>query len=346
MGDLEGNETRTLLVGSLGGTVVGQIPLGSQAPADRRDGREAWAWTDPQADGIFDGRVLVWGRDGDPTSIEAVDVGDGSIAPIVEAPGDTVHVATGNSALSHVFFVTVDAASNQPTGLWVARPGRAAAPRQLPYRFAPEPVTNVFGYRLVANSDASRLAVQAGVEGPVTLIDVEGDLSFDVMPGGPMVGFADRDLIALGPRSGTGTGPRAVLAYDGGTLRERQIAEAVSAAQAVSGTTGDFVAVMVSDPSGSSAFEIHAILVGEGNGRVAYTNEALTPAQGLARRDLDFLGAELPPDWIILVDSFFGFIEGPGASPKPVSESDYPTLLNLRTSETLRVGPFVDRTGP
>jgi hypothetical protein len=342
VGDLEGNETRTLLVGSLGGTVVGRIPLGSQAPVDRRDGREAWAWTDPQADGIFGGMVLVWGRDGNPTIIEAVDVSDGSIAPIVEAPGDTVHVATGSSTLSHVFFVTVDAASNRPTGLWVFRPGESAPPRQLSYRFAPDAVTNLFGYRLAANSDGSRLAVQPGGEGPTTLIDVEGDVSFDVMPGGPIVGFADGDLIAFGPRSGSGS--RAVLAFDGATLRQRQIAEDANAAQAVRGTAGDIVAVMVSDPSGSSAFDILSLVAGTGDGRVAYTHEPPALAQHLPRRDISSLGAELPEDWVILVDSFLPFIEGPGESPNPVSEAGYPTLLNLRTSETLVVGPFVDHT--
>src|SRR5919106_6293954 len=40
VGDLEGNESRTLLVGSLGGTLVDRVPLAAQGPADRRDGLE------------------------------------------------------------------------------------------------------------------------------------------------------------------------------------------------------------------------------------------------------------------------------------------------------------------
>ena len=343
VGDLQGNETRTLLVGSLGGTVIGRIPLGSQAPADRRDGREAWAWTDPQADGIFSGQVLVWGRDGDPTTIEAVDVADGSIAPVVEAPADTVHVATASSSMSHVFFVTVDAALNRPTGLWVVRVGESEAPRQLRYRFAPDPVTNLFGYRLIAKSDGSQVAIQAGPEGPGTLVDVEGDVSFEVLPGGPIVGFADNDLIALGPRSETGSRP--VLAFDNANLGAREIARNATAAQVASGTAGDLVAVMVSDPAGSSAFDVVALEIGRVDGRVAYTHEPPALAQHLASSDISFLGAELPTDWVILVDSFLPFIDGRGESPNPVSESGYPILLNLRTRETIQVGPFVDQTG-
>jgi len=339
VGDLEGNETRTLLVGSLRGTLTAAIPLGAQAPAERRDGHEAFAWTDPQADGIFAGRVLVWGRDGDPTAIEAVEVSDGSIQPLVDASEGTVHVATADASLSQVFFVTVDEASNSPAGIWVARAERGEPPLRLTHQFGPELVTNRFSYRLVANADGSRLAMQGGAEGRVTLFDVDGDLSVELDPGGPIIGFADGHLVAYGAASAEGL--RAVLAFDPSTLEGRELSEQATSAQVVPGTDGDLVAVMHQDLSDQTRFDIEAILVRTGEGRVAHTNEPGSFNQGLAPTHRTFLGAELPPDWVILVDSFFPYVEAPDINPRPVPESDHPLLLNLRTGDTLRVGPFV-----
>lgn len=342
VGDLQGNQTRTLLVGSLAGTLIARISLGMQAPADRRDGREPFAWTDPQADGIFAGRVLVWGRDGNPTAIEDVAVADGSIHALVQASEGTVHVATADAGLGRVFFITVDEDSNRPTGLWVVTLGDGQ-PRQLTYRFAPEPVTNLFTYRLVASSDGSRLAVQAA-QGPVTLIDVESDQSAELEPGGPIIGFADGHLVAYSAQSSTGA--QSVLAFDPATLEGDQISEGATSAQVVPGTAGDLVAVMHRDASDPTMFEIEAVLVGTGESRVAYTHEPGVLGPVLARRERTFLAAELPADWIILTDSFFPFIYELGASPRPVPESGYPTLVNLCTSVVMRVGPFVEGGAP
>lgn len=338
VGDLEGNETRTLLVGSLRGTLTASIPLGAQVPAERRDGREAFAWTDPQANGIFAGRVLVWGRDGDQTAIEAVDVADGEIQPLVQAPEDSVHVATADASLSRVFFVTVDEASNSPTGIWVASPESGEPPMRLTHRFGPELVTNRFSYRLVANADGSRLAIQ-GAEGPVTLFDVDSDRSVEINPGGPVIGFADDQVVAYGAASAEGF--RAVFAFDPSTLQGREISEQATSAQVVPGTDGDLVASMHQDLSDQTRFAIEAIVVRTGERGVAYTNEPGTFNQGLASRHRNFLGAELPPDWVILVDSFFPYIQAPDINPRPVPETGHPLLLNLRTRDTLRVGPFV-----
>jgi hypothetical protein len=342
VGDLEGNQNRTLLVGSLAGTLIARIPLDSQAPADRQEGREAFAWTDPQADGVFGGRALVWGREGNPTAIEAVDLADASIDELVQAPEAAIHVATADAELDHVFFITVDQASNRPTGVWVSIPEKGEQPVRLAHRFAPERVTNLFTYRLVAQADGSRLAVQAG-EGPVTLIDVEGDQSVELEPGGPIIGFADGHLVAYGPRSPTGL--QSVVAFDPATLAGRQIATEATAAQVVPGSAGDLVAVMHRDESNPTWFSIEAIQVDSGESRVAYIHETVDIGPVLARREMTFLGAELPIDWVLITDSFFPFIHQDGVSPRPLPESSYPILLNLRTSETLRVGPFVDQTG-
>ena len=341
VGDLEGNESRTLLFGSLGGTLTGRVPLAAQAPAERRDGLEPFSWTDPQADGIFDGRVIVWGRDGNATLIEGVDVIDASIAQLVQADG-TVHVATADPALTRVFFITVDETSNRPTGLWESTIGDGSGPISLTYRFSRDPVSNLFTYRLVASPDGSRLAVQA-MEGPVTLIDVETDQSLEVDPGGPVIGFADGNLVAYSARTPSGT--RSVVAYDPETLEDQLLTNEVVSAQVVRGTDGDLVVAQHTDVVGR--LEVETILVRTGESNVVHSAEPLEVGQGLARRDISFLGTDLPPDWVILVDSFFPFVPGfpfePGQVERPEPPlSSYPVVLNLRTGEQRHVGPFVD----
>lgn len=345
VGDLQGNESRTLLFGSLGGTLVGRVPLAAQGPADRRDGLEPFSWTDPQADGIFDGRVLVWGRDGNPTLIEGVDVADGSISHLVQADG-TVHVATADRGLTHVFFITVGEATNLPTGLWVASVGEGTAPSMLTYRFSADPLHSTFTYRLVASPDGSRLAVQA-MDGPVTLIDVESDQSEEVQPGGPVIGFADGHLVTYSARSPSGT--RSVVAYDPATFEDRLLTSGVVSAQVTAGTGGDLVVAQHNLEAGG--FEIEAIVIATGESRVVHSANPFDAAQGLARRDVSFLGTDLPPDWVIFVDSFFPFVSGfpfePGQVEKPEPPlSSYPTVLNLRTGESQPVGPFVDQGAP
>ncbi len=337
IGNLQGNLANTLLIGSLDGTLRSRIPLGAQAPAERRDGREAFAWTDPQADGIFGHHVLVWGRDGQATTIEAVDVRDGSIEVLVNAEA-TVHVATADASLTHAFFITVDEASNQPTALWAARLGDD--PTRLAYEFATDPVTNLFTYRLVASADGSLVAIQPGVEGEITLIEVEANQAKRVQPGGPMIGFTDRHLIAYGALSATENRP--LIAFDLETLDGQIIAEEVSSAQVVAGTDGELIAAMRTDPADPRSFEVAGIAVGTGESSVAYTQDPAELGPQLASRDRHFLGAELPPDWVLLGDSFVPFIEDPSRAPKDVPLSRYPKLLNLRTGETVRVGPFVE----
>jgi hypothetical protein len=342
VGDLQGNLTRTLLVGSLAGTLRARVLLGSQVPDERRGGREPFAWTDPQADGVFAGRVLVWGREGDPTAIEAVSLADGSIETLTVAPEATVHVATADATLLRLFFITVDEASNRPTGLWISGLAGGQQTVRLTYRFAAEPITNLFTYRLVAQPDGSRLAIQPA-NGPVTVIDVERGESVQLEPGGPMIGFADGQLIAFGARSSSGLEP--VIAMDPLTGRRRQISDEATSAQVVPGSAGDLVAVMHQDPADPIRFEIEAIRVSSGEARVAYVHESADVSAGLPRREQTFLGAELAPDWVLLSDSFFPFIHASGASPRPLPEASYPMLLNLRTSEALRIGPFAEGPG-
>jgi hypothetical protein len=342
VGDLEGNESRTLFFGSLGGTLVGRIPLAAQGPAERREGFEPFSWTDPQADGVFGRRVLVWGREGNATLIEGVDVADASTSQLVQA-GGTIHVATADRDLTRVFFITVDEATNQPTGLWVASVGQGIAPTRLTYRFATDSVRSIFTYRLVASPDGSRLAVQA-MEGPLTLIDVDTDQSAEVRPGGPVIGFADGYLVAFSARSPSGA--RSVVAYDPERLEDQTLTSDVVSAQVVPGTDGDYVIAQHNDDTGAMAIE--AIMLSSGESRIVH--EAAPPdiGQGLARPDLSFLGTDLPPDWTILVDSFFPFVPGfpfdPGQIEKPAPPlSSYPIILNLRTGESDHVGPFTEQ---
>lgn len=341
VGDLEGNLARTVLVGSLDGSLTARIPLSSQAPEERRGGLEAFAWTDPQAGGIFAGRVLVWGRAGDGTAIETVTLADGSIETVLETSG-IVQVATADAQLGHVFYITVDATSNLPTGLWVATLGAGEA-RRLAYEFATSPVSGSFRYRLMAPADGSQLAVQVG-DGPVTLIDVETDQSLELHPGGPMIGFADGDLVAYGQPQASGLQP--VIAFDRSAFEAHQLTTEVAAAQVVPGSAGDLVAVMHLDPANPSEYSIEACLVATGDCREAYRHATLEVGPLLARLEQSFLGAELPGDWVLVAESLFPFIHADGASPRPIPESAYPMLLNLRNGATQRIGPFIDPTPP
>ena len=113
-----GRSERSLEIGSTAGTHVARLTLNQLAGNARREGLEPYSWAGPQADGPFTGQVIVWGRDGQLQRIESVDLSDGTVEPLLEAP-DAVHVATANRDLSRLYFITVDAGSNLPTGLWV-----------------------------------------------------------------------------------------------------------------------------------------------------------------------------------------------------------------------------------
>lgn len=336
--DTRGNEWRTLFVGSLDGQLLGQIGLGARDEAEQQGGVDRFAWIDPQADGIFLDSVVVWGRQEGAAEIEAVRLADASIEPLVAHTAGAVHVATADARLRHVFFITVDEATDLPTGLWVDDVDDDVGARRIGYRFSETPVSNRFKYRLVADHDGSVLAVQAGLEGPVTLVPVPGGGSREVDPGGPMIGFAENALIAYGPRSATDRRP--VVAFDVTTLRHRILIDEIDSAQIVPGSAGALVAVQVNDPINAGSFVIGAVSVRTGVALGAFTHDPAEIWPGLASRDRSFLGAQAPPDWVLLVDVFFPFVQGTGAAPKDLPLSSYPKLLNLRTGETLRIGPF------
>jgi hypothetical protein len=78
---------------------------------------------------------------------------------------------------------------------------------------------------------------------------------------------------------------------------------------------------------------------------IAYTQDPSVIGPLLARRDQTPLGSELPPDFVLLIDTFLPYIEGVGQSPRDEPPESYPTLLNLLTDETLKVGPFSEGGG-
>lgn len=339
VGDTEGNGRRSLLFGSLGGEFRPQILIAEDSAADGNPESEPFRWIDPQADGIFSGHVVMWGRDGEFGRIESVDLDDGALETLMTTDG-IVHVATADDSLSRLFFITVDGASLLPTGLWASRVG-APDPVALTYPFAPQVVSSRFTYRLVANREGSFLAVQA-MEGPVSIVDVDRDVATSVEPGGPVVGFAEDSLVAYGPPSETGSRP--LVAIDLGTLDEQIIADAISSAQVVPGTSGDLVAAMRISEDDPRGYEIEAIDLSTGASSIVYSHqdEAIGPL--LARRDRSYLGYALPPDWILLVDSFMPFVSDPSIPPKDPPESTYPLAVNLRTGESMRLGPFLGDT--
>lgn len=334
VGDTHGNATRSLLFGTLGGELRGRLPLAEHSAA-ASDGSEPFAWTDPQADGVFARHVIVWGRDAQPGLIESVNLDTGAIESLATSD-EIVHVATADAELAQLFFITVDSESHLPIALWHSPVGQSDA-IDLDYTFSDQPVTNRFKYRLIAAPDGAFVAVQP-MEGTVTIIDVAGGLSVDVLPGGPMIGFADNALIAYGPPSATGS--RSLLAYDLDALREQVIADDISSAQVVPGTSGDVVVAMRISEEDARTYELEAISASTGASSIVYSHADGTIGPLLARRDRSFLGYELPPDWVLLVDSFLPFTSDPFLDPRNPPDSSYPLALNLRTGETHALGPF------
>ncbi len=157
-----------------------------------------------------------------------------------------------------------------------------------------------------------------------------------------MIGFANGELIAFGASMRT-TG-RAVVSLDG-EANGHVIFAAADSAQIVAGPDGDTVAAMTVDqPVGARGFEIAAYVPQTGESWVAYRQDPAVLGPRLALRDRQFLGSELPLGWVLLGDSFYPFIVASGDPEKDIASSLYPRLLNLRTGETLQVGPFVDES--
>lgn len=331
-----GSETRTLYVGSLGGDLLAEIPLGALEVAQANGVAESFAWVFPQAEGIFGDAVLVWGRQDSVASIEAVSLVDGAVRSLVQLD-DPVHVATADRELQRIFFITADAHSGMPTGLWANDPGDAAGPTSIEYTFADQQLSNRFKYRLAASADGSLLAIQPE-EDAVTVIDIQSGASRQVNPGGPMIGFAEGGLLAYGRRTDT-TRP-SLLILEVSTRAERLLIDEVDAAQVVAGSQGDLVAYMQIDPVDPRSFVVGVVSLRTGERDIAYTQDPSVIGPLLARRDQAPLGSELPLDSVLLVDTFLPYIEGVGLSPREEPPESHPQLLNLLTGETLTVGPF------
>lgn len=330
--DLNGMETRTLLFGSLGGIDAGELPLGSISFDERKGGAEPFAWIDPQADGVFAGKALVWGRGGDLARLEAIDLLSGDARTLVDAQ-DVIQVATADLSLTQVFFITAEE-TGQPTGLWVDDVSDESAPRPLRYDFGTEPVHNFSRFRLVSNADGSLLAVQRE-EGPVTVVDVSTGGSEDVNAGGPLVGFADDYLVSFGAQSPDGTYP--VVAFDLTDFNGFVAFRGAAAAQVAGGGRAAVIAVMTVDAN-ANAYEIYSVSLDSGDASRAYRGDAGTNPL-LARRDRTFVGYEAPADAVLLVESFARFIGDPPPG-RELPPSAYPLLLNLKTGETTPLGPW------
>jgi hypothetical protein len=335
--DTEGNETRTLYAGSLDGRLLATVPLGTLDGAVQEGRANSFEWTDPQVAGIFADSVLVWGRQGGRAAVEAVRIDDGSIEPLITDTDDTVHVVTADAALRRIFFVSVDETTQLPSGLWVHEIGRAR-PLRLAYDFPDRAVDRQFQYHLAADRDGTLLAVQAGLNGTVTLIRVGIDGAREVGPGGEMLGFAGESLIALGGSSDATLG-RKVYAYPpaGAGL---VVADGVDGAQLVEGAEGPRIAIMRSDPNDPRRYEISAVDFRTGVSQLVYLHTGAEIGPSLASFVRNPLGAELPFDSALLADSFFPFIERGGRKIPPSSDS--PMLLDLDTRETTRLGPFAE----
>jgi hypothetical protein len=331
-----GAEERTLYIGSLGGELVAAIELGTSERAQRAGLTESFAWAFPQTAGIFGDSVLIWERQDGTAAIEAVSIQDGSARPVLDTD-DSVHVATADRGFQRVFFVTADAISGLPNGLWVDDLGDDAGPAPIDYPFADRPLSNAYKYRLATNADGSLLAIQAEDE-RITIVHVESGQSADVDPGGPMIGFAQERLVAYGPK--TDTTPPSLVLVDPITRAERVVVDAVDAAQLVNGSDGDLVAFMQINDDVPAAYAIGVISPASGERDIAYTHDGPSVGPLLARRDRTPLGSQVPTDSVLLADTFLPFIEGLARPPDQQAAESYPILLNLLTRETQRIGPF------
>jgi len=133
-----------------------------------------------------------------------------------------------------------------------------------------------------------------------------------------------------------------VIAFDVETPEGEIMIDWATSAQVVPGTSGDLLAVQRNDPDDARAFDILAVSIRTGETWLAHTHDPADIGASLHNRDRNPVGAELPPNWVLLVDSFSRFAVGPDRPPIDEPESAYPKLHNLRTGETIRVGPFRD----
>jgi hypothetical protein len=334
--DTSGNSERRLVFGSLGGTVNGTLPLNRRGP-DEIAGTEPYAWLGPQAAGMFgDGEVVVWGRDGVLGRIEVVDAATGEVRTVTEVD-DAVQVSTADAELRTIFYVTVDSTSRRPTGLWSV-PAAGGEPQEIAHRFSQAPVDNGHRYRLGASDDGRLVVVQAE-DDTATVIDATTGASVALEPGGPFIGFAGDELVAMTGRAPDDT--RDVAVFDAASGNGRVVAESVSAAAVVATTDGDAIAVLRTIPSEPRSFEVGVVTV-DGQERMIYVQDPARIGQLLAQPDRYAFAGELPPGWILLGTSFLPWIEGPGWSPKDAPDTDPPALVGINTGRVVPLGPFVD----
>lgn len=329
-GDLEGNLTRTLLIGTLDGDLTGRIPLAEQRPEDRDDPNGTFDLTDPQAAGLFGGRVLVWARDEEGRQIESVDVESGRTETLLMAD-DVVHSATADQGLSRIFFVTADPVSGTPIGLWQYDVGDAS-PTRLAVDMGNQAIGRANQYRLTASHDGAWLAVETRES--IIMVNVMTGATNRVDVPGPVVGLASASLVAYGPREPTGG--RSLVAFSLGTLDGAAIAPRADGAQLAFTSVGEFVAYMLLDPE--AGYEIWTVDLRTLDHTLVYEHPAPEPL--MAMRDRSFVGEDVPES-ILLGTSFIPAIEGERDAPVPTQS--WPILLDVVQGETERLGPFRDR---
>jgi hypothetical protein len=331
VGDAQGNASRTLFFGSLAGDLRGVLELGAYSADEGDSARDAYDVVDPQAAGVFAGRALVWGREGQSNQIESVDLGTGAIEPITSAAG-TVHTATADLGLRRVFFITVAEGSQLPNALWVSDAG-SSEPTELPYTFtgSPDP------YRIAASPDGGLVAIQPGVDGPVTVIAADGEQALRAEPGGSLLGLTNSEMVAFGPASDTGA--RSIVAVPFTTFEMATLAEDMQSAQIVPGSDGDWVAAMRTSEL-DAGYEIFAISLTTGESTAVYRHEGDEVGPLLATLDRAYFGYTLPPAWVLLIDSFTPFIDDPAVPDMDPPTSSHPLALHLPGGETVQLGTF------
>lgn len=331
MHDLEGMEHRSLLYGSLDGKFGGELPIGSISMVQRDGGAQPFEWIDPQVSGVFDGHALLWGRDGALGRIEAIDLETGTLEELIET-SDVIHVATADAMLTTVYYVSVDAESYQPTGLWMLEVGGSGQPTRLATTLDDQPVHNFSRYRLAASADGAWVALQRE-ETPPIVLDRNGGEAMEVDLGGPLVGFTERYLVGFGTQNGDGTYP--VVAVDLASFQSILLTRTAVSAQVAKGQADAVATMQVRD----NQFTIASIALPRPESTAVYSGDAgVNPL--LARLDRSSIGYEVPPGTVLLVESFSRFIGKPPAE-RQLPIDAYPVLLDLDTGEYAHVGPFL-----
>jgi hypothetical protein len=335
--DEAGHAARTVLAGTLDGVVSSETALGNSTTAGNSSAA-LFDWTGPQADGVFGGQVLLWGRDGDVGAIEMLAPTTGAISPVVAADA-AVQVATADGPFATVFFITADPVTRVPIALWMYRTGSLSNPQRLDVALSHQPVDAVDKYRLAADEAGDQLALQRG-DGPITIIDIAHRTTTTVTPFGPMIGFAGGSSITLGAKSGEGHRP--LMAFRGEGPSASVLLPTIDAAQVLGGSTQRLIAAMITDPNDPRKFEIGAVNVDGVVRWPIFRQTAEAQAATLAPGQRPHVVAELPDDWVLVADSFLPFIQEPIRSKSPEA-STFPFLVNVVTSEVERLGPFARR---